>query len=572
MYWIEAVQNSQSIDGNYSNVTVQVWIKRTNTGYTTYGSGTVYCTIEGSTYTASLTTSDEITSTPLKIFERTMNVNHSSDGSETLNTGARISHNVFTADYHGWNMSLDTIPRASNPTASKDLLAFGDTVTIYTNRKSSNFTHTLRYYYAGTTGTIATGVGTSHAWTIPRSLMNNIPNDSYTWGTIYCDTYSGGTKVGTESVSLNTYVPSDVVPTIDSILHTEYYQSIRDYIGSNTGPYVQNQSRIRINAEGVSGVYSSTISRIETMFDGYVSGDGNHLPVENSGTKTVEVKAIDSRGKSNTISTTITVLPYSAPKVTTFSLQRVNSDGTPNDLGTYAKVTIEGTWSDLEGRSNPTITIKSKLRSTSTWTTKTTISVGTSGTYSGSTVLGTYSEIDSHDFRLEFKDQFSTTISLNLLPTGEVTMSWSNSGVGIGKVWEQGTLDVNGDMFLNNLIQGVIERGENANGKWVTYADGLTIFSYKTTVSLNIGAGQIELLTIDFPINVADLWFINVTAAAFVDGSSSTTPTDVLPVGQAFSGTWGRSHRWRFYVKNESSSSTDSVKLYCFGIGKIFMG
>ena len=53
-YRIEVTQNSQSQFGNSSNVTVKVWFWRTNTGYETYGSGTVYCIIDGWQYTASV--------------------------------------------------------------------------------------------------------------------------------------------------------------------------------------------------------------------------------------------------------------------------------------------------------------------------------------------------------------------------------------------------------------------------------------------------------------------------------------------------------------------------------------
>ena len=33
VYWIEIIQNSQNIVNNTTNVTVKVWCKRTNTGF-----------------------------------------------------------------------------------------------------------------------------------------------------------------------------------------------------------------------------------------------------------------------------------------------------------------------------------------------------------------------------------------------------------------------------------------------------------------------------------------------------------------------------------------------------------
>ena len=56
-YRIEVTQNWQDTANNYSNVTVKVFVYRTNTGYTTYGSGTLYCGIDGTSYSQGITSS-----------------------------------------------------------------------------------------------------------------------------------------------------------------------------------------------------------------------------------------------------------------------------------------------------------------------------------------------------------------------------------------------------------------------------------------------------------------------------------------------------------------------------------
>lgn len=60
-YRIELNVNSQDQANNFSNVTVKVFIYRTNTGYETYGSGTCYCTIDGTQYSKSISSSQKIT-------------------------------------------------------------------------------------------------------------------------------------------------------------------------------------------------------------------------------------------------------------------------------------------------------------------------------------------------------------------------------------------------------------------------------------------------------------------------------------------------------------------------------
>ena len=60
-YRIEVNVNSQSIENNTSNITVRVWFFRTNQGYTTFGSGTCYCGINGISYSQTVTSGQKST-------------------------------------------------------------------------------------------------------------------------------------------------------------------------------------------------------------------------------------------------------------------------------------------------------------------------------------------------------------------------------------------------------------------------------------------------------------------------------------------------------------------------------
>ena len=80
-YTITVTQNSQSVTNNTSNVTVSVRFYRTNTGYTTWGTGTVYCKINGTQYSAAVTPSDKITNSGIVLFSKTLNIPHNADGS-----------------------------------------------------------------------------------------------------------------------------------------------------------------------------------------------------------------------------------------------------------------------------------------------------------------------------------------------------------------------------------------------------------------------------------------------------------------------------------------------------------
>ena len=83
-YTISIVENSTNVSNNTSNVTVSVRFYRTNTGYTTFGTGTVYCTINGTTYSAAVTPSQKITNSGIVLFSKTLDIGHDSDGSKNI--------------------------------------------------------------------------------------------------------------------------------------------------------------------------------------------------------------------------------------------------------------------------------------------------------------------------------------------------------------------------------------------------------------------------------------------------------------------------------------------------------
>jgi hypothetical protein len=78
-YSITITLNSQNVSNNTSNVTVSVRFRRTNTGYTTSGNGTLSCKIDGIQYSADVTTSQKITSSGIILFSKTLDVSHDSE-------------------------------------------------------------------------------------------------------------------------------------------------------------------------------------------------------------------------------------------------------------------------------------------------------------------------------------------------------------------------------------------------------------------------------------------------------------------------------------------------------------
>ena len=450
-YRVKVTLNSQSVADNTSNVTVQVLVWRTNQGYTTYGSGTCYCKINGTTYTASITTSQKFTyNSDTVVFSKTINITHNSDGSKRLDIEARIDHDRFNSSpsWQSYNTNLNTIPRTSKVSLSTSSQNLGSSITIYTNRASSSFTHVITYKLGKASGTIGSNVGNSVTWTLPNSLANEITTSTSKSGTITCETYSGSTKIGTSSVTFTAIVPNNSTfnPSIGDMTHSEANSIVKNAIGS----YVQKHSGLNIGFSGVSTKYGATIKSCKIEFDGktYNSSSATTGVINGSGNLTIKGTITDSRGRTATKTVTINVLAYSPPKITTFTVFRCDSNGNKNPKGEYISVRRAGTGTSLNGKNQLTIVIKTKPRTSSTWTTKD-ITTTTSGSFDATKVFGGYDITTTYDVRVEVTDKLTKTpVALNMaVSTEQVAMSWGKTGIGVGKIWERGALDVGGDTY-----------------------------------------------------------------------------------------------------------------------------
>ena len=128
-YRIACLEQSTSTANNSSSVRITINIWRTNQGYTTYGSGTAYVTINGTQYTQAITSSQKITYNDYdsNYFDRTIDIPHGADGKKTLTVSAYISHDRFSSDSHSGYFPMTNIPRQTSITKF--------TVDKYSNKK-----------------------------------------------------------------------------------------------------------------------------------------------------------------------------------------------------------------------------------------------------------------------------------------------------------------------------------------------------------------------------------------------------------------------------------------------------
>ena len=429
-YRIEVTQNSQSVEGNYSNVTVKVWVWRTNTGYTTYGSGTLYCGIDGTSYSQSITSSQKITNSGIYLFEKTVNVYHNGDGTKSIWVSANIQHERVTSNDQGFTVTLSTIPRRSTITGiTGDWIGSDMTVTI--DQKSSSFTTSVfvKTPNSDWENVVWKASGTSFTFTLPLSLLNSLPQATECNGIVKVRTYNGDTEIGDDDWGKWMGVPGWVVPSIDTV------NTGTDTQVNGQWMYVQHKSKLKVEV-GASSLYSAWITDYKVEFDGSVYWGNsiwtNILRVD--GVRTLTITVWDSRGRTTSTTRDIPVYWYGNPWGS-LTAYRCDANGNRDDInGTKIKVEYTGDKAWLNGSNTFSLKIDHRIQG-GDWEVHN--DIDTTSTTGGSTAVLNYNGEEfslekAYEIRLRVSDWYASTTYIVPISTAFVLMDFKAGGKGIG--------------------------------------------------------------------------------------------------------------------------------------------
>lgn len=233
---------------------------------------------------------------------------------------------------------LDPIARASTPTLSATGLDMGSVLTICTNRANPALTHTLEYRFGSDSGTIARGVGDSYPWTPPLALARQIPDAVSGTAVITCTTYAGEMLIGKNEVTVVLAVPESIVPAAAA--------AWEDASGAyeTMGTLVQGISRLAVTVSGTGSGGAHIIGGAVTL-NGKAYGGGI---LTDAGALSLVVSVTDSRGRVGQQSYPLSVAAYTPPALR-LSASRCLSDGTADDTGDHARITVTGQIAPLSG-------------------------------------------------------------------------------------------------------------------------------------------------------------------------------------------------------------------------------
>lgn len=394
-------------------------------------------------------------------------IGHNTDGSKAFTYSFSQEFNItFDGEFisivssPSYSDELPDLPKASQPSlvtwpeTTNDVGDFGEEFSIHMNRKSSAFTHTVRYEYGTRSGTIATGVATGTTWAVPLSFMNDIPNATSASGRIYVDTYDGNTKIGTKYTGFTVTVPASVKPSCSLTL--EDITGVDDIYGSP----VQGLSKIKIKVN-TTPAYSSPIASYAVSANGvsYSTAESTTEVLKAAGSSPVTATVKDKRGRTGTTSYTMNVQAYALPSITQLNVRRCNADGTENEQGEYIRASFSATITALGNKNTAAYKLRYKKSEDTEFTEVALSTLANVYSLSDAAYIFAADSNSSYDVELEAQDRHGTTTRSTSASTAFTLMNWGADGtsMGIGKVAEkENTLQIALDVEFIGKVRGAI--------------------------------------------------------------------------------------------------------------------
>lgn len=402
-------------------------------------------------------------------------VHHNNDGSCTFNlnvsvetsyeqgANANLNNHCMKWGRLSVNVTLPTIPRASDFTISGNTI--GSPINVSISRKVSNFTHKVTYKFGTITSVISNNATTSCSFTPALSDANQIPNSTKGSATLVVDTYNGSTLIGSKSQTFDLYVPSSMYPVINQISVDGI-----DEMGNQIS--VAGISKVTISVLSANSVYGATIKSYSINGPGLnVNASSGTSSVLSAGTNTYTVTVTDSRGRSATKTASIVTYAYSKPSLSGLTAYRCTTNGTETNDGSNVNIIFTA---DIQNTAGANINSKS-------WCVDWRIANGAWNNNWKSGVLSNYHETvtvgptpgwdvtKSYEIRVRLFDYYSADVNaIASIGTSSCAFNIEDGGIGIGKYWEKGGLDVKGSIYTDGEVAATGSIGTHGS----LYVDG----------------------------------------------------------------------------------------------------
>ena len=443
---ISITQNSQNIANNKSNITARVQVTTTGESYNEYSKpGT--CTINGTSYDFSHNIPYQATTT---IFEKTLDVEHDSNGEKTVYASFSFQTGISAGTITGsTSKKLTTIPRTSEVSLSKKNFNIGETITIYTNRKSASFKHTAVIKFNGQTVRTQTGIDVSYSWNT-NELFAKIPNQNQANGTVELTTYSGGTRIGTSTVNFTGYVVNS--DPVFNNFDCEDTNTVTKTLTGNNQKYIRKYSNLKVtitSANKMTTQNSATPKYYNIVVGNKIekldySTSEISKTINNMDDNTVTVFAVDSRGNQKDKTKSLDIVEYSETVLQSVKIERKEG------VGETVLISLSGKYANINfgAKTNTVKSIQFRKKSKAetefgSWVEiKQLVTINTeNGTFScdSKEITGqTFTLGTEYDIEVQVKDELSSDTEPVSLNSGKVLLSaLKNTGICVGGIYDE---------------------------------------------------------------------------------------------------------------------------------------
>lgn len=394
------------------------------------------------------------------IVDKTITVEHT-NGNNTFNISAYFysygnADGPYDLDIKNVSRTLDPIEIGASVALQDGVI--GSTIDISVIKRNESAKHNLRYSWYGHNETIIENVGNTYKWTIPESFMNDIPNTTTGWGTIFVDTFLNGRLVQTSSATFNAGISLNLARPYFSTIALADANALTRNITQSDRHFVSVLSKIYARFDGVEAKFGASITGYFMEIVGNnntisaPSGTFREISVNKDTQFTLRGRVQDSRGLwSEWKEFPITVLNYFSPTLR-FEATRSGPTNSTLTIKRFAKVAplmVNGVQKNPMKLTFTTQQIDSD--------TKTIDNGGAGGTWSqiaefnasNANLGNSYPADTSYIVIGKLEDKF-TSVSFQTTVSGDrIVMSYDKEGIGINKYREKGALDVDGLIYSN---------------------------------------------------------------------------------------------------------------------------
>lgn len=460
--------------GASSNVNCNIWQYSLNNGSTWMQ----FSTTNGKSATKTITGLSPNTTYNIKVRARKTSNNlygtSAVNSQKTLGGSVLNSINAFTIDVSSPVLILNW--------------------TVY----DSSYTHTLAIKNGSTTILTISGLSGStgtnnktHSFTTEQknSILQAMASIQTLTAKFVLTTYDGSTQVGTASEVNGTIRITNSNPIHGGYTYCDT-KTVTSGMTENNQVLIKNQSTLVVTCNGGTGRNYATIAKYRVVIGSKTvestSTTVNFGTVPVSGTVSMRVWVIDSRGLYTIQTVNIVVLDYERITIDTWSIRRVN------EVEAMAQIVYSGTlsqinYNDMARNSLQRVIYRYKRTSEVSWSNYfnfiDTVTSGSQFVYSGNFIE--FNPDYSYDLELVVYDKLTSYTIYLVLPKGTPLVAYRAKKVGINKVNPQCALDVGGEIMQND--EGILGFVRELNAEDEDFDNVIVggIYWYSSSLSLD---------------------------------------------------------------------------------------